>query len=108
MKRLAIVFCGICISSLSYAQERGIIDNSQSPHVTFRSVDIGDCQWTSGFWADKFKLCQEVMVPHMGTLLKGDVGHAYNNFKIAAGLETASPMRLEPSSGATISSAHSW
>ena len=27
------------------------------------------------------------MVPHMGTLLKGDIGHAYNNFKIAAGLK---------------------
>ena len=25
--------------------------------------------------------------PHMGELLKGDTGHAYNNFKIAAGLK---------------------
>ena len=71
----------------TFAQERGIIDNSQSPHVKLKSINIGDCQWTSGFWADKFKLCEEVMVPHMGTLLKGDTGHAYNNFKIAAGLK---------------------
>ena len=27
------------------------------------------------------------MVPHMGELLQGDTGHAYNNFKIAAGLK---------------------
>jgi len=27
------------------------------------------------------------MMPHMGTLLKGDIGHAYNNFKIAAGFK---------------------
>jgi len=72
---------------LAHAQEQGIVNNAQSPRVKLKSVNIGDCQWTSGFWADKFKLCEEVMVPHMGTLLKGDVGHAYNNFKIAAGLE---------------------
>jgi DUF1680 family protein len=72
---------------LCYAQQRGIIDDSGSPHVKLRSINIGDCRWTSGFWADKFKLCEEVMVPHMGTLLKGDIGHAYNNFKIAAGLK---------------------
>ena len=65
----------------------GIIDNSNSPHVKLKSINIGDCQWTDGFWADKFKIAEEVMVPHMGTLLTGDVGHALNNFKIAAGLK---------------------
>ncbi|WP_419195149.1 glycoside hydrolase family 127 protein [Novipirellula herctigrandis] len=73
--------------NVSHAVERGIINNSQSPHVKLKSVDIGDCQWTEGFWADKFKLCEEVMMPHMGMILKGDRGHAYNNFKIAAGLK---------------------
>lgn len=64
---------------------RAITDNSASPHAKFKNVNIGDCRWTEGFWAEKFNLCQEVMVPHMGALLKGDIGHAYNNFKIAAG-----------------------
>ena len=87
MTRLAIIFGSICITSLSYAQQHGITNNTESPYVKLKSIDIGDCQWTSGFWADKFKMCEEVMVPHMGTLLKGDVGHAYDNFKIAAGLK---------------------
>ncbi|NJB85954.1 hypothetical protein GGR26_001722 [Lewinella marina] len=68
------------------AQEGGILNLSQSTHVTFRNVDIGDCQWTDGFWADKVAVAEHTMIPHMGTLLKGDVGHALNNFKIAAGL----------------------
>jgi uncharacterized protein len=71
----------------SHNHSHAIADNSQSPHVTFRNINIGDCCWTNGFWADKSKLCEEVMVPHMGALLKGDIGHAYNNFKIAAGLK---------------------
>ena len=66
---------------------RGIINNINSPHVKFKSINMGDCQWTEGFWADKFKVAEKTMVPYMGELLTGDVGHALNNFKIAAGLK---------------------
>ncbi|MGB5667908.1 MAG: beta-L-arabinofuranosidase domain-containing protein [Maribacter sp.] len=66
---------------------RGIINNTNSPYVKFKSIDIGDCQWTEGFWAEKWKQAEKVMVPYMGNLLKGDVGHGLNNFKIAAGLK---------------------
>ncbi len=50
-------------------------------------IQIGDCRWTTGFWANKFKTCEENMVPYMEKLLCGDTGHALNNFKIAAGLK---------------------
>ncbi|WP_372896692.1 glycoside hydrolase family 127 protein, partial [Stieleria sp.] len=92
MKNVLLILCSLPLLCLSqtdsaHAQQRGVINNAESPHVKLKSIDIGDCQWTSGFWADKFKLCEEVMVPHMGMLLKGDRGHAYNNLKIAAGLK---------------------
>ncbi|MDO6604576.1 glycoside hydrolase family 127 protein [Arenibacter palladensis] len=61
------------------------LDKNHSPNLKFKNVDYGDCKWTKGFWADKFKLCEEVMVPYMGEVLCGDIGHALNNFKIAAG-----------------------
>ncbi|MFG0253737.1 MAG: glycoside hydrolase family 127 protein [Rhodopirellula sp. JB053] len=64
-----------------------MIDTSNSPHVKLKSIGIGECQWTEGFWAEKFRQCEQVMVPYMGGLLKGDIGHGYNNFKIAAGLQ---------------------
>ena len=66
---------------------RGIINNTNSPHAKLRSIDIGDCQWTDGFWAEKWKQAEKTMVPYMGSLLKGDIGHGLNNFKIAAGLK---------------------
>ncbi|WP_315853871.1 glycoside hydrolase family 127 protein [Crateriforma spongiae] len=87
MRFSALIVSLIIGASIVRADQAGVIDNSSSPHVTFRSIGIGDCRWTDGFWAEKFQLCQDVMVPHMGSLLKGDVGHAYNNFKIAAGLK---------------------
>ena len=55
-----------------------------SRYQKLKPIGIGDCNWTKGFWAEKFKICEEVMVPYMEDLLCGDVGHALNNFKIAA------------------------
>ena len=72
---------------LALDKNGGIVNNTNSPHVKLKSIDIGDCRWTEGFWADKWKIAEEVMIPHMGEILKGDVGHGYNNFKIAAGLK---------------------
>ncbi len=82
---LLALFCSAFLQS-AFAQSKGIINNANSPHVKLKSVNMGDCVWTEGFWADKFKVCEETMVPYMGELLTGDVGHALNNFKIAAGL----------------------
>ncbi|WP_165748689.1 glycoside hydrolase family 127 protein [Cellulophaga sp. Z1A5H] len=61
------------------------IDNSASPFVQLKNINLTDCQWTNGFWAEKFKTCEDIMVPYMGEVLCGDIGHALNNFKIAAG-----------------------
>lgn len=60
---------------------------SSSPHLKMRSINIGECQWTEGFWAEKLKNCEQTMLPYMGEVLCGDVGHALNNFKITAGLQ---------------------
>ncbi len=85
-KRIFLLSFAI-LSHLLFVQEKGIINNKDSKHVTFKSINIGDCTWTSGFWADKFHTCEETMLPYMGELFRGDVGHSLNNFKIAAGLK---------------------
>ncbi|PKQ61060.1 hypothetical protein BZG02_17185 [Labilibaculum filiforme] len=62
-----------------------MINNAKSSYVKLKSIDMGDCVWTDGFWAERFEVCEHNMVPYMGELLCGDTGHALNNFKIAAG-----------------------
>ena len=84
MKKIGIVLCSIFLASSSFAQNKGILNNTASPNVKLKSINIGDCKWTNGFWADKFKVCEEMMLPYMGEVLCGDVGHGLNNFKIAA------------------------
>ena len=89
MKRtlILLLFSSLLALEPILSQELGIINISESPHVKFKSINIGDCTWTEGFWAEKFKICEESMIPYMEGLLTGDTGHALNNFKIAAGLK---------------------
>lgn len=87
MKKLGIIlFTVFCFGNL-FSQKNGVINNKDSKFVKFKSIDIGDCVWTDGFWADKFEIAEKSMVPTMGKLLASDTGHALNNFKIAAGLK---------------------
>ncbi|MEO9476581.1 MAG: beta-L-arabinofuranosidase domain-containing protein [Cyclobacteriaceae bacterium] len=65
--------------------DKAITNNSESPFVKLKSINFGDSQWDSGFWFDKVKAAEERMLPYMGDLLCGDIGHGLNNFKIAAG-----------------------
>ncbi|WP_101262993.1 glycoside hydrolase family 127 protein [Labilibaculum filiforme] len=85
IKRLLFIACGITFLFSGQAQEKGIINNAKSSYVKLKSIDMGDCVWTDGFWAERFEVCEHNMVPYMGELLCGDTGHALNNFKIAAG-----------------------
>lgn len=69
-----------------FAQNKSLVNTSQSPFAKLQSIDMGDVQWTTGFWAERFEVCRETMVPHMmGKYMDANVSHAYRNFEIAAG-----------------------
>ncbi|HLR31631.1 MAG TPA: beta-L-arabinofuranosidase domain-containing protein, partial [Fodinibius sp.] len=45
-------------------------------------------KWTEGFWADRFEVARQKLVPHVGEIYMSDeISHAFKNFEIAAGLE---------------------
>ena len=73
--------------SVLNVQDKAITATFQSPFVKLKAVNFGDCRWTNGFWAEKTQKAIDVMIPYMGDVLCGDIGHALNNFKIAAGLK---------------------
>jgi uncharacterized protein len=83
-----LVIISILISSPSFAQDKSLVNTSQSPFAKLKSINMGDVQWTTGFWAERFKVCKESMVPiMMGKYMDPKVSHAYRNFEIAAGME---------------------
>lgn len=84
---LSTLFC-LCLLPYSYAQERGIVNNAESPHMKLKSIDIDDCRWTEGFWAEKSEMASQVMIPNLGRLMDDpDIIHAYDNFLVAAGMK---------------------
>lgn len=56
MKSMTFILCCTMAANLAQAQQRGIINNAQSPHVKLKSINISDCQWTEGFWADSTQI----------------------------------------------------
>jgi uncharacterized protein len=87
-----ILFILIIIGSLGLdsakAQDRSLVNTSLSPYARLKSLNMGDVQWTTGFWAERFKVCKESMVPHMmQNYMNPEISHAYRNFEIAAGIE---------------------
>ncbi|GGH60488.1 hypothetical protein GCM10011379_08400 [Filimonas zeae] len=75
----------------SFAQQRGLVNTSTSPYAGRTTVDMGSVQWTSGFWAERFAVCRDSMVPHLwATYNDADLCHSFKNFEIAAGMDTGS------------------
>ncbi len=88
MKTKLILTSGLLLSALSgMAQQKSLVNTSKSPYAKLHGLDMGNVTWTDGFWADRFKVAKESMVPQLWKVYtSADISHAYRNFEIAAGL----------------------
>ncbi len=71
------------------SQTKSLVNTTASPHAKFSTVNMGDVQWTTGFWADRFRICKDSMLPQIWNIYTDTkVAHALQNFEIAAGLDS--------------------
>lgn len=76
-------------TGLSKGQDKSLVNTTQSLHAKLRSLNMSDVRWTRGFWAERFKVARETMVPNMWAIYNNaNISHAFRNFEIAAGLDT--------------------
>jgi DUF1680 family protein len=87
IKKISLGLVAMAFASPAFAQQKALVNTSASAHAKLSSVDMGSVQWTNGFWAERFDVCQKSMIPTMWALYHSDRNHAYKNFEIAAGLE---------------------
>jgi len=74
---IAIVFVGV-----------GVPGRAQG-HAVLARVDMASVRWTKGFWAERFAVCRDSMLPNLWKIYTdAGVSHAFENFRIAAGLDT--------------------
>jgi DUF1680 family protein len=81
------VFLAVFVFTFAAAAEPGVVDTTSSPFAKIRTVGLDEAKWTRGFWADRFDLCRERMIPGMDRLMEGtNYTQFFRNFEIAAGL----------------------
>ncbi|MBD0368511.1 MAG: glycoside hydrolase family 127 protein, partial [Flavisolibacter sp.] len=87
---LLLLIC-IFLTTDAAAQSKSLVNTSNSSYARLRPVDMDAVHWTKGFWADRFQVCKETMVPNMWHIYNDpNISHAFKNFEIAAGLDTGS------------------
>jgi DUF1680 family protein len=62
-----------------------IVDHSRSPQLQLRPLPLDAVEWTTGFWADRYRQLREVTLDESWKLLADPAkGHVLDNFRCAA------------------------
>jgi len=81
------LFLNISLQDIK-TQEKSLVNTLESPYALLGSVDMDVVKWTKGFWAERFQVCKDSMVPGMWQKLSdANVSHSFRNFEIASGKE---------------------
>lgn len=83
-----ILFIFMLTAFQVHAQQGGLANTTESKYAKLEPVNMNDVSWSSGFWAERFQVCEQTMVPHMMHMyLDDEISHGFANFEIAAGLK---------------------
>ena len=70
---IVILLTSACSNNVGRQEfKKGVIDNSKSPYTKLRSIPMQDTKLTTGFWADRFDLAAEKMLPALEKDMLGD------------------------------------
>ncbi|HKO80906.1 MAG TPA: glycoside hydrolase family 127 protein, partial [Chitinophagaceae bacterium] len=74
---------------LNATSQNSLVNTTNSPHAKLQPVGLSDVHWTKGFWAERFAVCRDAMVPQLwATYTSKDICYSFQNFVVAAGLDT--------------------
>lgn len=84
-----IILISTILLSQNLNAQYGLVNTQGSPHAKLTSVGMSDVQWTKGFWAQRFAVCRDAMVPQLWKIYTSDtICYSFKNFKVAAGIDT--------------------
>ena len=89
MKRLSAILLLTVLCCNQLAAQNSLVNTISSQHAKLNSVGLSDVQWTKGFWAERFAVCRDAMLPRLWqTYTSKDSCYSFQNFRVAAGLDT--------------------
>ena len=69
--------------------QQGLVNTNGSPYAKLHPAGMQSVVWTNGFWAERFETCKNAMMPALWRTYTSDtMCFAFQNFRIAAGLDT--------------------
>ncbi|MFC0775229.1 aceric acid hydrolase [Terrimonas alba] len=87
MKEYLIVI--ILLLSQKIDAQTSLVNTRASSHAKLTGVGMVDVKWTKGFWAERFAVCRDAMLPQLWqTYTSKDICYSFQNFRVAAGLDT--------------------
>jgi len=91
MKLKSLICCLIMLASVSAFAQNGLVNTDNSKHAKLSGLPMNAVHFTNGFWAERFQICKDSMIPHLWKVYtSADISHSFENFKIAAGIDTGS------------------
>lgn len=82
----------ILFTALLYSRSPGqtsLVNTQGSAFATLTGVGMGDVSWTKGFWAERFTVCRDAMLPQLWqTYTSKEMCFSFQNFRVAAGLDS--------------------
>ena len=51
--------------SLQLFAQKGLVHTENSLFAKMSGVGMSDVQWTKGFWAERFAICKDTMLPQL-------------------------------------------
>src|SRR6478752_10753538 len=90
VKKNLLLACFVCIV-ISVHGQNALVNTSGSVYAKLSGIGMDELKWTKGFWADRFAVCRDSMVPQLWHIYHdAKLSHSFKNFEIAAGLDTGS------------------
>jgi len=87
--KAVVTSIAFAVAAMNLAAQNGLVNTDNSKYAKLTNVGLSDVKWTKGFWAERFAVCRDSMVPHLWeTYTSKDFCFAFQNFKVAAGLDT--------------------
>lgn len=89
MKRISGILLLTVLLLKQTAAQTSLVNTQGSSYAKLTGVGISDVSWTKGFWAERFAVCRDAMLPQLWlTYTSKDFCYSFENFRIAAGLDT--------------------
>ncbi|MBS1654217.1 MAG: glycoside hydrolase family 127 protein [Bacteroidetes bacterium] len=87
MKKIFLILLCSLVMKIALSQNE-LVNTANSPYAKLEPVGMNDVQWTKGFWAERFAICRDVMVPQLWNTYTSDtICYSFQNFLIAAGIK---------------------